>query len=1603
MSILTEYHPFTQGYDLAREFFTPSKKDQSIYEPLVPDFGSILTATIRNGANFNSRKGANKFDHVNYFLHFFLALLCTGQESKLKNELGLKSSFWYFDKANEQLKVFTTHVLNGRKIMNLKTVNFRPENQHQKHEWSDIDLKNVFFLMEKENLAAYTINSHWYDVWAENLESSNMEKVLVPSFVFTSDVKNDMKINAKLVDSNLKKKFRKNFHRIDTDDKQIAQMEDLFRDLASEDKVKMARSFDKLLDKIVKLHKKNLFGTIGEEMQSLKSVSQCAFTHGALLALKKQLPVKLRVEQIRFSDPSYRIRMSWTLKNSWKDVMSKWPMQIDFIPNLDQLGTRRETILDDVLASSLEMDDEMTAETFKDRTMVGYLNFNADKGNKLILETKVVPPTADTINYARSIGAITLTSKIVDRLNALKIFLDSTLSYTLSTHLPTYKVQKSRYMSNYLHGYIASSEFLSQPNGAAYKIQLKNPSTIEKQTMTSFMMSTVDESVDLIFNIYEMDTFLPQDYAHIAELANNRKYPKTGEKVTLSVIYDFYLSFSIVKKKEFKNHILPNSQCYMKSIPKDGETNFEIRKIEHVDFVGQFANYDGAAKNRRLEDKETLLKIKQYFDDNFLHVKDKYEMKAVIDGLLHKVKVIPNVVDMRKNVLQAAFMDEKGEKMNLLNFAYGKSRDVIEGLDDVKDFVDSDVLKDKEKVKSMNLAVIDDHELEKESMVSRNDFLTVLAVCQKMSTARTRRDAKCMMDDEVKKFLPKMEDNDVGLKPTKSKIYLENLSKLSSGIMFGLMAKDFVSDLIHGNIAGLAVNAGFIISNILAGHLAQRLMSKGTMLAQEDKLLLANILKIGGPFLRRLPSFAFVGLDLYNSIVAYKSNQSEALVNIGADGGYLALDVAETAIEVAETFGLIEGVSAITGPIGWTFGAALLVGSDVYRSVKKVEHLDNVVHLTKTEKFTEGVRSFFGMDPEQHIEKLMTQKTTLQGAIEENLNFLLQHDTITSYIFPVNLEKSEKTTLIDLQQERKFVKSRAIPDFKNYACLPPLQDGEPSGIFKGYLCTNSVGLESTNQEKIGTLVYIQVASGSTLIRGHLQNDNVYDLIGNGTKIIHGTVKDDTLILRSCNVSGIFLGSGGVNMVDVSKLNLSKTIHFTGEHVSWARKRGFFYSNVTAIIGRKNEAEKVVAWCQLTHIELHGGDQVTDRIHIPKAHCSYNMTILISGNNTWLSNAATRGLFTYVISDIGSLFFKSSANDNQTVLLNYASADIEYINVKFGPDYSMVHINFSQNAVVLFEVHTMFPPLILFKDASILLLNNDRAILNITTILSIDQAFSVYSPLSIKSNISCIIHSTTENVTATLHNHHMKKNTGVHAVDIVFSSTTNYGFKSLAHELVYIVDEFRKLTDIKIHVKAHQKVVIDLNKPSQTEKLTLRAHILKLDVIMDITSISNQLKSSRITLKHAMKNSSFENIVIRKRSTYILQTKEDDNASLILVPIPLQFEKGQNLIVLNSQDGLDVGSEVHFARSLTTKLDFFHMNNTDLMLTNVLNTEIENALFVEDQFTIILKDFFVDEIMQSLNLVFQNDRKISLATVDRIRFKPIDYLFTVLNANTLLDV
>ncbi|WP_341816351.1 ankyrin repeat domain-containing protein [Wolbachia endosymbiont (group A) of Nomada goodeniana] len=552
--------------------------------------------------------------------------------------------------------------------------------------------------------------------------------------------------------------------------------------------------------------------------------------------------------------------------------------------------------------------------------------------------------------------------------------------------------------------------------------------------------------------------------------------------------------------------------------------------------------------------------------------------------------------------------------------------------------------------------------------------------------------------------------------------YLSRVEKISGMTMHGMMAKNILADFLNDNYQGVAVNVGFISGGQGFAKVAEAASLKGLELASRGKFLLSRSLKAASPFLARGTS-AFIVYDLINQVKEYKNGTEEALIGTVGDGIYLGVDAAEIGIEVAEGFELLEGVSSVTGPIGATIGAVVFVGTDIYMAVRRVDKIDEFIHLTGSEKFIEGLRAFIGMEPRQYIEELMEEKQLNNQLVNQGLEYLQQHSDIKRYIFPTGKQVTDSClqvpydaiecirrggldgkwcfatqTVTKYYQEcaTKFqvdlnnevlldskipdIKwSRARPDDPNGGelfCLPQ-GDYEPAPSYGSYFCESAMGVNDLNRNKTGNYTLINLGEGDDHAKGFANSPNIF-VVNDGFKKYYGGNKDDIFILQGSAIKGYLSGEAGINTLDLTSfareeesMNVRLDI---GRVEDYDQNNSLGISRINRSLGRKDKADKVFITCNSDASNIKfidgqdGSERFKDQIEIYDENCGYEMQIVIRPN-TVIHNRALEGNFHYTVpyglgsAKVDFIYSSEDLNVNNTFTFEYEPIEIKNINVR----------------------------------------------------------------------------------------------------------------------------------------------------------------------------------------------------------------------------------------------------------------------------------------------------------------------------------------------------
>lgn len=553
--------------------------------------------------------------------------------------------------------------------------------------------------------------------------------------------------------------------------------------------------------------------------------------------------------------------------------------------------------------------------------------------------------------------------------------------------------------------------------------------------------------------------------------------------------------------------------------------------------------------------------------------------------------------------------------------------------------------------------------------------------------------------------------------------HLRMVNKVSSYIMHARMDINAVTDFLNHDYKGLAINLGFIVWPSVV-RASEGLAYKGLHLAADAaymggfkavpilKPLIGRAFSATSSFLVRIPSI-LTAIDLYHQIKKFQNGTDGSLVYIVADSTILTIDAIEIGIGIAEFFGVLEGVSPITGPIGTVIVVEVYALIDEYTSLKRMQELNDLIHLTAKEEILEGLRVYFHLNHSEYIQELIDEKNINTQLAKNATDYLKQFSYIGKYVFPngrlvidschtprevqavciggsggcgvlplpdVCTKKIEinSDNTVRLDKEAIVRWDRARPEMDNLFCLPGKMHTEvyndprfETSERRAYLCKNAIGVRNLSPTE-GNRTLFSLGKGDNDARGFLDSPNIF-LIEDGFNRMYGGNKDDDFILRGHVVSGNINGGGGVDTIDLGRFaptEESVLVDLVSGYVTHPgyKNKSLAISEINVVYSREKAVDTINVGCDTRFVDGKGGrdDSNVDRINIPSdVKCFYNLGLVVRPY-TNIFNHAVKGNFTYTMptADVGNsqITFLPNPSSKHIFYFNYTLYDIENIRV-----------------------------------------------------------------------------------------------------------------------------------------------------------------------------------------------------------------------------------------------------------------------------------------------------------------------------------------------------
>ncbi|XP_076285725.1 uncharacterized protein LOC143211701 isoform X2 [Lasioglossum baleicum] len=750
--------------------------------------------------------------------------------------------------------------------------------------------------------------------------------------------------------------------------------------------------------------------------------------------------------------------------------------------------------------------------------------------------------------------------------------------------------------------------------------------------------------------------------------------------------------------------------------------------------------------------------------------------------------------------------------------------------------------------------------------------------------------------------------------------HLKRVGKVSGMVMHGMIAKDMIGALLSGDLERLVKISGIVVVSYGSAKLAETVSEKAAGFMLKGRALLGKSLRVASPFLARGVS-AYIAYDLYEQVKEYQKGNKDALVPIIGDSLQLGVDFIVIGIEIGEGLGLelLKGVSAVTGPVGMSIGAVIFVGTNIYMAVRKVEKIDEQIHLTGWERVTEGWRAFLGMQPSEEIERLIIEKGENNQAVNSTIRYLEDTPYIQRYVFPsIRVVKHDGEIILDnvvlLDQKRNDIKwSRTRPDNLagvNLFCLPK-GNWESVPTSGTYYCDGAIGVEYANNRS-GNYTLIRLGDGWDRVKGFQESSNIF-VLGDGHKEMTGGNEDDVFIFEEKSVNalvhreikGTIDGGGGINTINVDGL----TPHDEGSE---------------------------------------GGGEKGKEAYIDLCRNSQS-------NNMFV--------FNYTLKDIAAID-KSEEN------ITFSFVEEFYKREKKLDVNSSFNLTISGADKNITTYHLIDSTKIVMDQNNVYAMHNTEE--------SIDSLVKDYSSIAERSQMYVIVHSNGEVLTIG-HSHHdiLMNDPKARASHLVGSSGENVFVVNPGDEkltlaklpisdvIIYDFDQENKIDTLDLR-KVEEQLKQDIDSEINTEVSKIDSDLL-INLSLDDASKKEVVK---IRLKGALENNWYKRVHIVIDSIFVIEEILED---FELTPQPLIFDDNSKTIyVINPKDVVK-RNKIRVKKEIGNYT--FARDNDALIITNSLSSSADK----NNLLTIILNDFYHEynqDKMQTLKIEF-NDKNILL--------------------------
>uniref|UniRef100_A0A915HER0 Uncharacterized protein n=1 Tax=Romanomermis culicivorax TaxID=13658 RepID=A0A915HER0_ROMCU len=960
------------AFEILESLFNINDEDTyfgSLFEAEFAKYSALdLGQTVRKDVNYGT-----------YLFHFILGSILLLPRTRLYNKLSIEDVFLKVESIDSNkpnvIKVFTTFVGHSEKTVHYRIFDFHDGtliSDEQKLTNQDLEQLSYELNQKGRNMADYVLSSArhlkifqpstgLYKV-VEDWKIEGSQITIADHFRAIPSSKSPIVVRQFPIsiiqwEKNLPVEGTKSEF-IDVLDQVFDKFEQLNFPSLQQETEQIKLQLNDLLTRMAKIYQN--YDMKYNLKLSTSRIDHCGFIHGALsMNLKVFHQVSLHVVN---REMNHHDNIQMIIMSNSEDLLEKMtqkPIVVDF---KDVDTARAAAKATEYVSNKKVVKLPAHIQTLADECIYTAICLTSIHDPVSIIDAKI-EPKPNGISSLIIENAEEIYNRYVDMQENNMLYQShrqnfvETLSYAFDTVQSTNRLtvmDDVRCISRYFVGEAGTSAKIYIGRELEYEL---DPLIDDlRKHLTTFVIETTIPTLDVVVNLFETRVRYPFDSVYDA--TDDVQIPRTRETVSHTIVINvmsWFTDFAFSTRDESAS---PVKNFLKRKISVEPIRKFStdpdlveqlITRLPSVDIYDLILNVDEVV----LPSPRRSNQLEPFFHECQQLINNPHELISVVGGIFSPWRKIQEIVKtavgnrlvgcqimpLQEKEYQSLKVDGPGSlsKLRVLSFSFlDRPLSMTSGNGMFHNFPTSLARTSNIEIASCNVIFNKRGQKSKKNIVKTimdynsnlKNFKRLLKSCTKYDgLMRTKRRGICelQLDSDTK-----LADSNAKLiKLSDFHANLRTVQKISLITAHGMIIKDMVADIANGDLKGLCFNMGFISGGFAASHLADKVLGLGTRLSGVGSRL-GEALMLSSPFIRRATSGLII-YDLINSIQRYKNNDTEAVVDIAEDGVFLSVDALDIGVDIAEAFGLAEGLSTFTGPIGLGVGVVVMIGGEIYK------------------------------------------------------------------------------------------------------------------------------------------------------------------------------------------------------------------------------------------------------------------------------------------------------------------------------------------------------------------------------------------------------------------------------------------------------------------------------------------------------------------------------------------------------------------------------------------------------------------------------------------------------------------------------------------------